>query len=231
MSMFTDEYWENFGKYGNITNEEVQVAGPTAKKTNGDSYSEQDGNSVSKQNGNKNTIQVGWSNSLTYGFSFSTLGGASFSTTGGAAFSNHVGVKWAAFFGPEISINAAMTVKVTKGWAYTFDTVTKCENEAQKIESALKKTEIAAELSKTIGQEISTLTGFTQTVGGLACCSAADYRINAIGAINLWSTAINIDGEAAVSVSGMATSIEGIGTVAIKSNGPATISGLVIKIG
>jgi hypothetical protein len=173
MSMFTKDYWKTFSSYGNITNETLSESGPTAKKTNGDSYSEQDGHSVSVQNGNKNTLQVGVSNSLTYGFSFSTLGGASFSTTVGAALSNQVGLKWGMFVGPEMSINSAATVKVTKGVAYAFDTVTKCETAAQEVKSNLKTTEAHAALLRTIGQEISTFAqGVTQTVGGnydLAC--------------------------------------------------------------
>ena len=232
MSVFTKEYWENFGKYRNITDEEVQESGPTAKKTNGDSYSEQDGNSVSKQNGNKNTIQVGWSNSLTYGFSFSTLGGASFSTTGGAAVSNHVGLKWGFFFGPEVSINAAMTVKVTKGWAYTFDTVTKCENEAQKIASALKKTEIATDLKRTIGQEIGLLTGYTQVVGGTSSASSGSFRVFSIKDIDMYSgvsmqlksTLVNFESTTSLKLDGKAS-------VAMTSLVSATINAPIIKIG
>jgi len=232
MSTFTVEYWENFGKYGNITNEEVLESGPSAKKTNGDSYSEQDGNSVSKQNGNKNTIQVGWSNSLTYGFSFSTLGGASFSTTGGAAVSNHVGLKWGAFFGAEISLNAASSVKVTKGWAYTFDTVTKCESEAQKIESALKKTEIATALTRTIGQEITALTGCTHVVSGTSSATSGSFRVFSFKDIDMYSfVSMKLKSTLVDIESPTSLKLEGKASVAMTSIGLATISAAIIKVG
>ena len=134
MSMFHAEYWKNWGSFGNQTNKAIenQPSGDSAKNLVGNKYDQQTGSSVAVQVGNKSSKQTGWSNSLLEGFSFSTTFGQSTSTTVGASFSNHVGFKWGMFVCPETSINAATSVKVAKGAAYSFDTVTKCETTAQK---------------------------------------------------------------------------------------------------
>lgn len=231
MSMFTKDYWKTFSNYGNITNETLSESGPTAKKTNGDSYSEQDGNSVSVQNGNKNTLQVGVSNALTYGFSFSTLAGASFSTTGGAALSNHVGLKWGMFVGPEMSINSAATVKVTKGAAYTFDTVTKCETAAQKLKTARNETKAVTKLIRIIGDEMSTLRDFTQIVSETSSVSAYHYDLKAF--IISWaaSAVVDIKSMESVEVTAPQVSLRSTASLALESFGPATLNGSVIRVG
>lgn len=231
MSMFTKDYWKTFSNYGNITNETLSESGPTAKKTNGDSYSEQDGNSVSVQNGNKNTLQVGVSNALTYGFSFSTLAGASFSTTGGAALSNHVGLKWGMFVGPEMSINSAATVKVTKGGAYTFDTVTKWTTKAQDVKTAVKETQMATDLKRTIGQEISTQADFRQIVGGDADVTAVNYKLSSLEAITTDTLQLNLHSKLRARIQSQVAAVIGTTQLVLKTSGTATLNGSIIRVG
>jgi hypothetical protein len=191
MSMFHAEYWKNWGSFGNQTNKAIenQPSGDSAKNLVGNKYDQQTGSSVAVQVGNKSSKQTGWSNSLLEGFSFSTTLGQSTSTTVGASFSNHVGFKWGMFVGPETSINAATSVKVAKGAAYSFDTVTKCETTAQKAESSLKKTEIATALTRTIGQAIDTFAlGVTQTVGGNYNLLCVDHSVTATTSVTNGAT-------------------------------------------
>lgn len=227
------EYWKSFGSFSNETNKAIEVTeGNAAKKLTGNKYDEQVGHAVAKQVGNKSAIQTGWSNSLLQGFSFSTTLGQSTSTTVGNSFSNHTGFKWGMFVGPETSINAATSVKVAKGAAFSFDTVTKCETTAQKAESSLKKTEIATALTRTIGQEISTLTGFTQIASGKWSASSSNYSVRAVTLLDLWSGAsMQLNSTLVNIASKTSLELKGTASVAMTSGGVATINATIIRVG
>jgi hypothetical protein len=226
------EYWANFGRFKDKTEQVRTFKGPSSTEQTGAKYDFHDGDAVGEQKGNKSTIQTGWSNSYLRGFSFSTTLGQSTSTTVGNSFSNHTGFKWGMFVGPETSINAATSVKVAKGAAFSFDTVTKCETTAQKAESSLKKTEIATALTRTIGQEISTLTGFTQVVGGKWSASSGDYNVQALSAISLWSGAkMKLNSTLVAIESKTWLQLNATARVTMTSDGPATINGAIIRVG
>jgi len=226
------KYWKSFGSFSNETTKAIDgTTGDSAKKQNGNKYDEQVGHAVAKQVGNKSAIQTGWSNSVLQGFSFSTTLGQSTSTTVGNSFTNHTGFKWGMFVGPETSINAATSVKVTKGWAASFDTVEKCETAAQKIETALKKTEIATALTRTIGQEISTYTGIKKVIGGQSFQTAMGWDLTS-STINLYApTSFNCSTTGTAVLSGVTTKISGVATLTMTAKGPATLNGAVIRIG
>ena len=242
MAMFTTDYWDRFGKYVNITEEELVESGPSAKKTNGDSYSEQAGNAVSVQHGNKNSFQVGWSNTLTEGFTFSTVLGASFSTTAGASFSttagvaiaNHLGFKFAGFAGGEASINWSRSYKVTKGSAYSWDTVEKLETTEQKVVSAQKKLEIATDVKKVINDEIGLYAkDLKTTAAGDVTWVCTSHSTTCVGDITLDSAdTVNVTGGRNVCVAGgMGLVLESQGAVTISAPQKVTIGGALINIG
>ena len=79
--------FDNFSTWDNISGQKVDQSGPSAKNTDGNSYSKQSGDSTSLQFGNKNSFQHGISNSALMGLSFSTNVAASTSTFVGAKFS------------------------------------------------------------------------------------------------------------------------------------------------
>ena len=79
--------FDNFSTWENISGQKDDQSGPSAKNTDGNSYSKQSGDSTSLQFGNKNSFQHGISNSALMGLSFSTNVAASVSTLVGAKFS------------------------------------------------------------------------------------------------------------------------------------------------
>ena len=233
--------------------------GSSAELQTGDSYKEQIGDSANTQKGDSYGFLEGTKRGVHFGNSNSFLEGNSASVQAGFGSSSHYGLKLTAVVGANISstsglqvsafgllpllggalpvggfkidISNANSVTVKKGPGYVFDTSTKCDTTTQRIASHGKKTELALAVKRVIGEEISTLTGFNQVVGGLCSFSSATTTINSNLLLSLWSMAIKIDGDAAVSVSGGNTSIEGTTVLAMKSLGPATINGLIIKIG
>ena len=111
------EYWANFGRFKDKTDEARTRKGPSSTEQIGAKYDFHEGDAVGEQKGNKSTIQTGWSNSYLRGFSFSTTLGQSTSTTVGNSFSNHTGFKYTGFFGPEMTVLVSMGFKIT-GTAY-----------------------------------------------------------------------------------------------------------------
>lgn len=234
MSFLSGDYWTNFVGFSNTTNREIEVqpSGDSAKSLVGNKYDEQTGNSVGIQVGNKSSKQTGWSNSLLEGFSFSTTLGQSMSTTVGLSFSNHVGLKWGMFMGPETSINAATSVKVTKGWAYSFDTVTKCETTAQEIKSNLKTTEAHAALLRTIGQEISTFgQGVTQTVGGNYDLLCVQHSVTAAKSITQGAT-VGINAVDNLALQGNRVGINAVSQLKVAAAGRVVVNaGGILQLG
>ena len=204
----------------------------TAKLQYGTNYSKQVGDSISVQEGNKSSIQSqGWSNSVMEGISFSTTLGGSFSSTGGLSIGTHLGLKTALFVGPELSINGAVTISIKKGEAYTWETVTKNEMGAQKIESALKKAEMAADLKRTIGQEISTLADFRQIVGGDADVTAVNYKLSSLEAITTDTLQLNLHSKLRARIQSQVAAVIGTTQLVLRTNGTATLNGSIIKVG
>ena len=234
MSMFHAEYWKNWGSFGNQTNKAIenQPSGDSAKNLVGNKYDQQTGSSVAVQVGNKSSKQTGWSNSLLEGFSFSTTLGQSTSTTVGASFSNHVGFKWGMFVGPETSINAATSVKVAKGAAYSFDTVTKCETNSQKRELSLKKSTFADEIddyildTRLVGTSASAILGksLDHITGRYTLLSADDIKMSTMQTFNVSSLDVNMLGT-------KSARLESLASVVIKGFGQATMDAAVIRIG
>jgi hypothetical protein len=226
------EYWANFGRFKDKTDEARTRKGPSSTEQMGAKYDFHDGDAVGEQKGNKSTIQTGWSNSYLRGFSFSTTLGQSTSTTVGNSFTNHTGFKWGMFVGPETSINAAASVKVTKGGAYSFDTVAKWTTKAQDVKTAVKETQIATDLKRTIGQEISALTGYTQVVSGTSSASSGSFRVFSIKDIDLYSgTSMKLKSTLVNIGSNTWLNLNATARVTMTSDGPATINGLIIRIG
>ena len=235
---------DNFGNYTNITNvtNATNTEGDKATNQTGNSFSEQTGNSVSRQIGNKNAYQHGYSNSLLVGMSFSTLlagsfssiAGASVSTTIGSAIANHVGFKFGFFGGLETAINASAAVKLTKGSAYTFDTVDKVETAAQKIISDGKKTELAVDVKRVINDEIAVYAkGVSVVAGGDIASVCKSHSTTCVGDITLDSAdTINITGMKNVSIAGgTSLTLESASQVIISAPAKVTMGGALINIG
>ena len=146
--------FKDFSNWGNISGEKVVQGGPSAKNTDGDSYSTQTGNSTSKQWGNKNAFQHGVSNSVLVGMSFSTNVAATFSTTIGAACSMQAALSVAGFFGPKLSVNKSW--ECSASWAEKYVWV-KDENEYVKKEGKYvlvnKDEKFATDANKWLGTE------------------------------------------------------------------------------
>lgn len=196
----------------------------------GNNYTELEGDAVVVVVGNSSTRRKGWTNNVTDGLTFNTQIGGTVATSL-FAVTTMLGFRCNTFVGADVNINVAAGVRVIGGANFTFGKATDWKTTAQENEATNQKTEIALAVKRVIGEEISTLTGFNQVVGGLCSFTSANTAINSSGLISLWSMAIAIDGDAAVSVSGLNTSIEGTTVLAMKSLGPATINGLIIKIG
>ena len=196
----------------------------------GNNYTELEGDAVTVAVGNSSTRRKGWTNNVTDGLTFNTQIGGTVATSL-FAVTTMLGFRCNTFVGADVNINVAAGVRVIGGANCTFGKATDWKTTAQENEATNQKTEIALAVKRVIGEEISTLTGFNQVVGGLCSFTSANTAINSSGLISLWSMAIAIDGDAAVSVSGLNTSIEGTTVLAMKSLGPATINGLIIKIG
>jgi len=226
------EYWANFGRFKDKTDEVRTRKGPSSTEQTGAKYDFHDGDAVGEQKGNKSTIQTGWSNSYLRGFSFSTTLGQSTSTTVGNSFTNHTGFKYTGFVGPEMSINAAASVKVTTGKAFSFDTVGKWTTKGQDVSAAAQKTEIATALTRTIGQEISTLTGYAQVVSGRWTSSSSNYSVTAVTLLDLWSGAsMQLNSTLVNIASKTSLKLKGTASVAMTSGGAATINGAIIRVG
>ncbi len=154
--------FKDFSNWGNISGQRVDQFGPSAKNTDGDSYSTQTGNSNSKQWGNKNSFQHGVSNSVLVGMgfstniagSFSTTVGFSFSTTIGAAFKMEAALSVAGFFGPKFSVNKSW--ELSASWAEKYVWV-KSENEYVKKEGKYelvnKDEKFATDANRWLGTE------------------------------------------------------------------------------
>jgi hypothetical protein len=154
--------FKDFSNWGNISGEAVVQSGPSAKNTDGDSYSTQTGNSTSKQWGNKNSFQHGVSNSVLLGMSFSTNVAGTFSTTAGFSFSTTIGaacsmqaaLSVAGFIGPKFSVNKSW--ELSASWAEKYVWV-KSENEYVKKEGKYelvnKDEKFATDANKWLGTE------------------------------------------------------------------------------
>jgi hypothetical protein len=146
--------FKDFSNWGNISGEKVVQGGPSAKNTDGDSYSTQTGNSTSKQWGNKNAFQHGVSNSVLVGMSFSTNVAATFSTTIGAACSMQAALSVAGFIGPKFSVNKSW--ELSASWAEKYVWV-KSENEYVKKEGKYelvnKDEKFATDANRWLGTE------------------------------------------------------------------------------
>jgi hypothetical protein len=154
--------FKDFSNWGNISGQQVTQSGPSAKNTDGDSYSTQTGNSNSKQWGNKNSFQHGVSNSVLVGMgfstnvagTFSTTAGFSFSTTIGAAFSMQAALSVAGFIGPKFSVNKSW--EMSASWAEKYVWV-KSENEYVKKEGKYelvnKDEKFATDANRWLGTE------------------------------------------------------------------------------
>jgi hypothetical protein len=135
------------------------------------------------------------------------------------------------FVGPETSINAATSVKVTTGGAYSFDTVAKWTTKAQDVKTAVKETQIATDLKRTIGQEISTFAlGVTQTVGGNWDLSCSDYSVNTIAA-KIDGMDVNIKALVDLRLKGLDVAINADGQLKMAGPGRVAINGGIVQIG
>ena len=154
--------FKDFSNWGNISGQQVTQSGPSAKNTDGDSYSTQTGNSNSKQWGNKNSFQHGVSNSVLVGMGFSTTVAGTFSTTAGFSFSTTIGaacsmqaaLSVAGFYGPKFSVNKSW--EMSASWAEKYVWV-KDENEYVKKEGKYvlvnKDEKFATDANKWLGTE------------------------------------------------------------------------------
>lgn len=112
--------FNNFSNWGNISGQDIVQSGPSAKNTDGDSYSTQTGNANSLQWGNKNSYQYGVSNSVFIGMSFSTNVAATVSTTVGVPFSFQLAGSVSAFLGPKFSLNRSWELSASWASKYTW---------------------------------------------------------------------------------------------------------------
>lgn len=130
--------FSDFGNYGNISGQQLgQASGPSAKLTEGDTYSKQVGNSTTEAQGNSNSLRNGYANSLVEGFNFSTTLGASFSTIVGANVPTTGGGKiehitpWSlkqVLGAWDVDIKWAIQNKVNSGTVYDFNVSTTYES-------------------------------------------------------------------------------------------------------
>ena len=235
---------DGFGNYTDTTNVALKdiTTGDSFKSFNGNSFSGQTGNSVSNQTGNKDAWQHGYSNSVIVGMSFSTSLAATFSTTVGMSVSTTAGLaigtnvlgKVALFLGLEAAINASDAVKVTKGSAYTFDTVDKLETATQKTISDGKKTVLAADVKKVINDEIAVYAqGVSVVAGGDIASVCKSHSTTCVGDITLDSAdTINITGMKNVSIAGgTSLTLESVSQVIISAPAKVTMGGALINIG
>ena len=235
---------DGFGNYTDTTNvaKKEPTTGDSYKSQAGNSFSEQTGNSVSNQTGNKDAWQHGYSNSVIVGMSFSTSLAATFSTTVGMSVSTTAGLaigtnvlgKVALFLGLEAAINASDAVKVTKGSAYTFDTVDKLETATQKTISDGKKTVLAADVKKVINDEIAVYAqGVSVVAGGDIKSVCKSHSTTCTGDISLESPATTqIAGGKELLLLGMTkANLESFGEVTINGGLLVKVVGALIKIG
>ncbi len=235
---------DDFGEYGNITTvtNATHTEGDKATTQTGNSFTGQTGDSVSRQVGNKNTFQHGYSNTLTEGMVFTTSLAATFTTTVGLAATTVAGLaiatnlagKIAVFVGIEAAINASLAVKVTKGWAYTFDTVGKLETAAQKIIADGKKTELAVGVKRVINDEINVYAeGLDLVAGGDIKAVCKSHSTTCVGDITLDSfNKMAITGTNTLALlGGSKLTLDSFGTVTITAPAKVTVGGALINIG
>jgi len=158
--------FNNFSNWGNISGQQVSQSGPSAKNTDGNSYSTQTGDANSLQWGNKNSFQHGVSNSVLLGMSFSTnvagtfstTAGFSFSTTVGAAFSMQGALSVAGFIGPKFSVNRSW--ELSASWADKYTWI-KDEKEFElkegKFTAVDKEAKFRKDATSYIGTEVKTI--------------------------------------------------------------------------
>ena len=225
---------DGFGEYGNNTSEKAVTSGDAAKHIHGNTYTYQMGDANGKQIGNKNTFQRGYSNTLTEGMTFTTTVGTTATSVAGLAIATNLAGKIAVFVGIETAINASLAAKVTKGWAYTFDTVGKLETAAQKIESAGKKTELAAGVKRVINDEINVYAeGLDLVAGGDIKAVCNSHSTTCVGDITLDSfNKMAITGMNTLALlGGSKLTLDSFGTVTITAPAKVTVGGALINIG
>ena len=225
---------DGFGEYGNNTSEKAVTSGDAAKHIHGNTYTYQMGDANGKQIGNKNTFQRGYSNTLTEGMTFTTTVGTTATSVAGLAIATNLAGKIAVFVGIEAAINASLAAKVTKGWAYTFDTVGKLETAAQKIESAGKKTELAAGVKRVINDEINVYAeGLDLVAGGDIKAVCNSHSTTCVGDITLDSfNKMAITGTNTLALlGGSKLTLDSFGTVTITAPTKVTMGGALINIG
>lgn len=150
--------FDNFSNWGNISGQEVSQSGPSAKNTDGNSYSTQTGNSNSLQWGNKNSYQNGVSNSVLAGISFSTNVAATTSTLVGVGFSFQLAGSVSTFVGPKFSLNRSW--ELSASWAAKYTWV-KNEKEYELKEGAFtavdKEEKFRKDQKSFLGTELKTI--------------------------------------------------------------------------
>ena len=248
-------YWEHFGRFADKTKAKDIVApgvgaefkqisvhqrtlqgesGNDSDKSTihyGSKYDEQIGHAVGVQEGNKTSIQTGWSNSLLQGFSFSTTLGQSTSTTVGNSFSNHTGFKYTGFFGPEMSVLVSMGFKITGSPYWEVGKAVKYEV-GTRIKCAVAEQEtLATKISTIAGQQISTLTGFKQVVGGAADAAAVSFSLKSASKMDLKAQFLNLYSSSVTRVSGTEAVVFGSAKLRLSTPGQATLNGAVIRVG
>lgn len=151
--------FKDFSNWGNISGQQVSQSGPSAKNTDGNSYTTQTGNANSLQWGNKNSLQIGVSNSVLIGKSFSSNLAATFSTTIGAAVSMQGALSISGFVGPKFSLNKSWELSASWADKYTWQ---KSENEYdfnlfEKSTAVDKEAKFRKDATSFIGTEVKTI--------------------------------------------------------------------------
>jgi hypothetical protein len=195
--------FKDFSNWGNISGEKVVQGGPSAKNTDGDSYSTQTGNSTSKQWGNKNAFQHGVSNSVLVGMSFSTNVAATFSTTIGAACSMQAALSVAGFIGPKFSVNKSW--EMSASWAEKYVWV-KSENEYVKKEGKYelvnKDEKFATDANRWLGTEnVVAKDEIRKVLAG--DMSYATLTTKVVGEYNTKAAAVTLKGDGQLTMSTM----------------------------
>ena len=200
----------------------------------GNKYDELEGDAVTNVVGNTTTLRQGWTNNVTHGLTFSTQLGGTVATSLSFGLTVQIGLKCSVFAGIEASINASKAIKLNKGDNYTWDTASKNEFGQQKIESDLKKLEIAADLKKVINDEIAVYAqGVSVVAGGDIKSVCKSHSTTCTGDISLESPATTqIAGGKELLLLGMTkANLESFGEVTINGGLLVKVVGALIKIG
>jgi len=225
------EYWANFGRFKDKTDELRTRKGPSSTEQTGAKYDFHNGDAVGEQKGNKSTIHTGWSNSLLRGFSFSTTLGQSTSTTVGNSFSNHSGFKFTMFIGPEMTVLGSTALKFTKSPYYEIGKAVKYEVGTFTACSVAEEKTMATKISTIAGQQISTLTGFKQVVGGAADAAAVSFSLKSASKMDLKAQFVSLYSSSVTRVSGTEAVVFGSAKIRLSTPGQATLNGGVIRVG